>query len=76
MRKPTLEAGTSTPGCSAADGLPGERSFPPVLVEDADPFLGLGGWKDQLIAAEELHECGPVRSPLLPCLLDFPGLAA
>jgi hypothetical protein len=57
-----------------AGGLPGKRGFLPVPVESVDPFLGLGGWKDQFVAAEELHERGPVRPYLLPRLLDFPGI--
>ena len=59
-----------------ADGRAGrgERGFLPVPVEGVDPFLGLGRRKDQLVAAEVLHERGPVRPHLLPRLLEFPGI--
>jgi hypothetical protein len=45
-----------------------------VPVEGVDPFLGLGGGKDQLATPEELHERGAVGPHLLPRLLDFPGI--
>jgi hypothetical protein len=45
-----------------AAGFPGERGFLPLPVVGVDPFGGLGGRKDQLVAAEELHERG--LSPL------------
>jgi len=49
--------------------------LPAGAVEGVDPFLGLSRRKDQLVAAEELHERGPVRPHLLPRLLDFLRIA-
>jgi hypothetical protein len=57
-----------------ARGLPGERGFLPMPVVGVEPFLGLGGREDQLVAAEELHERGPVLPHQRPGLLDFSGL--
>ena len=48
-----------------AGGPPGERGSLPVLVEGVDPFLGLGALKDQLVAAKEPHERGPIRPVLI-----------
>jgi hypothetical protein len=42
-----------------------------VPIVGVEPFPGFGSWKDHLVAAEELDERGPVRSHLLPALLDF-----
>jgi hypothetical protein len=52
-------------------GQPGERGFLPVPVVGVEPFLGLIRRKDQLVAAAERHERGPVLPHLPPPLLDL-----
>jgi hypothetical protein len=55
----SLKAATSRPG-RFRGRLPGERGFLLVPVVGVEPFLRFGGRKDQFVAAEELHEPGPV----------------
>src|ERR1035438_2341363 len=69
-----LIRGASRPGTSWSrkrPGLPGDHGFLPFPVEGVDLFLGLGGRKDQFVAAEEFHERGSVLAHLLPALLGL-----